>query len=114
MGLKLLPPNYIEWLPVRKAHLKEDLQKSEYTDDLFKQYKKHLGIMRYKVLIEGQKLVVPDEVKALLKFNQFSLITPVLPLYKFSRLVKMDWLVKKILLPADYTDEIKKLDVVVR
>src|SRR6187200_2931939 len=43
MGLKELPLTYIEWLPVRKAHLIEDLQKSEYTTDLFKQYKKHLG-----------------------------------------------------------------------
>jgi uncharacterized protein (DUF2236 family) len=43
MGLKELPATYIEWLPVRKAHLMEDLQKSEYTADLFKQYKKAPG-----------------------------------------------------------------------
>src|SRR6187399_2782108 len=42
MGLKELPLTYIEWLPVRKAHLIADLQKSKYTADLFKQYKKHL------------------------------------------------------------------------
>ncbi len=60
MGLKELPLTYIEWLPVRKAHLMEDLQKSDHTADLFKQYKKHLGAMRFKVLIEAQKLVVPD------------------------------------------------------
>jgi hypothetical protein len=111
MGLKLLPPNYIEWLPVRNAHLIEDLQRSEYTDDLFKQYKKHLGSMRYKVLLEGQKLVVPGSVKNLLQFGDFSLLTPALPVYKFSRLVKMDWLIKKILLPAAYKTEINKLDV---
>jgi hypothetical protein len=111
MGLKLLPPNYIEWLPVREAHLKEDLQRSKYTDDLFKQYKKHLGAMRYKVLLEGQKLVVPGSVKTQLHFNQFSLLTPILPIYKFSRLVKLDWLIKKILLPAAYKTEINKLDV---
>src|SRR6185369_11132730 len=49
MGLKELPLNYIDWLPVRKTHLLEDLQTSKYTADLFKQYKKHLGAMRFKV-----------------------------------------------------------------
>jgi len=111
MGLKELPLTYIEWLPVRKSHLIADLQKSEYTTDLFKQYKKHLGAMRFKVLIEGQKLVVPERVKELLQFSDFSLLTPVVPLYKISRLMKMDWLLKNILLPSDYKDQINELDV---
>lgn len=111
MGLKALPLTYIEWLPVRNAHLTEDLQKSEYTTDLFKQYKKHLGAMRFRVLIEGQKLVVPEKVKELLQFSDFSLLTPVVPLYKISRLMKMDWLLKNILLPSDYKDQINELDV---
>jgi hypothetical protein len=111
MGLKELPPSYIEWLPVRQAHLMDDLQKSEFTVDLFKQYKKHLGAMRFKVLIEGQKLVVPDRVKELLNFSDFSLLTPVVPVYKISRLMKMDWLLKNILLPSEYKDQINALDV---
>jgi len=111
MGLAGLPSNYIEWLPVRKTHLLENLQKSEYTTDLFKQYKKHLGAMRFKVLIEGQKLVVPDRVKELLQFRDFSFLTPVVPVYKISRMMKMDWLLKNILLPADYKDQINELDV---
>jgi hypothetical protein len=111
MGLKELPLTYVDWLPVRDAHLLDDLQMSQYTSDLFKQYKKHLGAMRFKVLIEGQKLVVPDRVKELLNFSDFSLLTPVVPVYKISRLMKMDWLLKNILLPSDYKDQINELDV---
>jgi len=111
MGLQDLPLNYIEWIPVRKAHLIEDLQMSKYTADLFKQYKKHLGAIRFKVLIEGQKLVVPDRVKELLHFSDFSFLTPLVPVYKISRLMKMDWLLKNILLPSDYKDQISELDV---
>ncbi len=111
MGLKELPENYMDWLPVRDAHLMADLQKSEYSVDLFKQYKKHLGAMRFKVLIEGQKLVVPQRVKELLNFKDFSLLTPVVPVYKVSRLMKMDWLLKSVLLPSDYKDQINELDV---
>lgn len=111
MGLKELPTNYIDWLPVRQQHLMNNLQKSEYTVDLFKQYKKHLGAMRFKVLIEGQKLVVPERVKELLDFSDFSFLTPVVPVYKVSRLMKMDWVLKNILLPNDYKDQINELDV---
>ena len=111
MGLKDLPLTYIEWLPVREAHLMQDLQKSVYTAELFKQYKKHLGAMRFKVLLEAQKLVVPYRVKELLDFSDFSLLTPVVPVYKVSKLMKMDWLLKNILFPPDIKDQINELDV---
>jgi len=111
MGLKELPPTYSEWLPARDIHLREDLQKSKYTADLFKQYKKHLGTMRFKVLIEAQKLLVPERVKELLDFGDISLLSPVVPVYKISKLMKMDWLLKSILLPGDYKDQINALDI---
>ena len=111
MGLKELPLSYFDWIPVRKSHLNEDLRMSEYTADLYKQYKKHLGVIRFKVLIESQKLLVPDRVKKLLHLSNFSLLTPVIPVYKISRLVKLDWLFKKILLPAEYKDQINKVNV---
>jgi hypothetical protein len=111
MGLKELPADYPAWLPVRDEHLHNDLVKSRYTEDLFLQYRKHLGIMRFRVLLEGQKLVVPKKVKELLQFSDFSFLSPVVPLYKVSRLMKMDWLFKRILLPSAYMDQIKALDV---
>ena len=67
--------------------------------------------MRFKVLIEAQKLIVPDRVKELLHFSDFSLLTPVVPVYKISKLMKVDWLLRNILLPADYKDQINELDV---
>lgn len=111
MGLKELPENYINWLPVRESHLIENLQKSEFTTDLFKQYRKHLGAMRYKVLLEGQKLVVPNRVKELMHFSNFSLISPLVPIYKFSKFIKMDGFIKNILLPSDYKVQIDELDL---
>lgn len=112
MGLKELPKNYMEWLPIRASHLKEDLQKSEYTIDLFEQYKKHLGAVRYKLLIEAQKLVVPKTVRTLMQFDDFSWLKPIVPLYKFSRLIKLDGFIKHLLLPSKYMEQIKKLDMV--
>lgn len=111
MGLKELPDNYIDWLPVRASHLQENLQKSKFTTDLFKQYRKHLGAMRYKVLIEGQKLVVPKRVTELMQFSHFSWITPLVPIYKFSKKIKLEGVIKAVLLPSAYKTQIEELDV---
>lgn len=111
MGLKELPKNYIEWLPVRESHLKENLKASKYTFDLFKQYKKHLGVVRYRVLIEAQKLVVPKIVKKMLYLNDFSVLSIIIPIYKMSRKVKLDKPFKNILLPTEYKIQINELDV---
>src|SRR5436190_23700174 len=43
MQLKGLPQSYQEWLIMRNEHMQNDLQKSHYTVDLYKQYNKHLG-----------------------------------------------------------------------
>jgi hypothetical protein len=62
------------------------------------------------VLIESQKLVCPDYVKAQLHFSTFSMLTPFVPLYKISRLIKLDRLLKSVLLPSDYKNQINEMD----
>lgn len=111
MGLPGLPATYSEWIPVREAHLDRDLQKSPYTEDLFQQYKKHLGALRFKVLVEAQKLVVPQQVRSRLDFSTFSLLTPAVQVYRVSRVLKMDWFFKNILLPSGYKDQINALNI---
>ena len=111
MHLQGLPRNYTEWLLMRKDHLDNHLEKSIYTEDLYKQYKKHLGRIRYKLLLEAQILVVPKEVNALLKLGKFSWLRNVLPAYKLARKLKLDWLIKSIILPNKYKREIRALDI---
>ncbi|MEO5782295.1 MAG: oxygenase MpaB family protein [Ginsengibacter sp.] len=110
MNLHGLPGNFNEWLVMRTDHLDKNLEKSTYTIDLFKQYRKHLGRIRYKLLLEAQILVVPQEVNKLLSLGKFSLLKPVLILYKFFCKIKIDWFIKSILLPNKYLNEIKALD----
>jgi len=112
MNLAGLPTNYKDWLVMRNEHLQNNLQKSAHTVDLFKQYKKHLGSFRFKVLKEGQILVVPQRVNELLALGRFSLLKPIVPLYKLSRKIKLDWLFKSLLLPRDYKAQIRDLDIV--
>src|SRR5688572_18132404 len=42
MGVKGLPTDYDSWANMREHHLQDDLKKSHYTVDLYKQYRKHL------------------------------------------------------------------------
>jgi hypothetical protein len=110
MNIDDLPGTYTGWLPVREAHLQNDLANTSYTKDLFNQYKKHLGVTRYKILIEGQKLVVPDIVKKLLNFTGVNWLAPTVPAYKIARLLHADTLIKTLLLPSEYKDQFEALD----
>jgi hypothetical protein len=110
MGLKMLPPNFMQWLQMRDEHIKQDLVLSKYSIDLYKQYRKHLGSFRFKLLKEGQVLVVPGIVRRMLGLKKYSLLAPVVPAYKLSRMLKLDWLLKALILPAAYKKEIKELD----
>lgn len=110
MGLKDLPRNHTDWLVVREQHLQENLLKSAFTDDLYKQYRKHLGVFRYLILWEGQKLVVPLRARKLLSMSRFSVLKPFLLLYKFTQKIKFDKFLKQALLPPDYAQQIMALD----
>jgi hypothetical protein len=112
MGLKGLPENFEVWEKMRREHLMQDLKKSHYTNDLFRQYKKHLGVVRYRILIETQILVVPQHVCELLDFRKASFLNPLLGLYKLCRVVKTDRLLKELILPPNYKKQIGDLDIV--
>ncbi|WP_026464161.1 oxygenase MpaB family protein [Adhaeribacter aquaticus] len=110
MGIPGLPQTYSEWLIMRQGHLEKDLQHSNYTADLFKQYRKHLGALRFKLLTEAQILVVPERVNQLLALGQVSLLRPILPIYQVSQKIKLDGLLKALLLPSAYKNQIYDLD----
>ena len=112
MGLKELPLTFSQWLVSREHHLKVDLSVSSYTEDLFLQYKKHLGIARYKILIESQKLVVPKLVYHLLRFKDAKVLKPFLPVYKIIKRSGVDWFLFSKILPSNYRQQIKALNIV--
>lgn len=111
MGLTGLPATYADWIAVYELHLTNDIVKSKYTDDLFRQYQKHLGPIRFRILKEAQALVIPSPVNALLNLRRFSWLAPILPVYKLSRKVNLDWPLTSILLPRAYKRQIRQLNV---
>jgi hypothetical protein len=110
MGMKYLPDTFEAWKERREYHLHHDLQYSNYTADLFSQYRKHLGLLRYKILLEVQTQIVPEHVRKLLSFRNISLLYPVLLTYRLSKKVQLDGFVRALILPSKYKEQIDALE----
>jgi len=110
MGVSGLPETYAEWLPLRETHLQQNLTYSKFTADLYRQYKKHLGWLRFHLLKQIQKVLVPVRVKQLLGQDGSLYITPLLSLYKLSKKIKLDKFLRNMLLPAAYKAQIQGMD----
>ncbi len=111
MGITGLPGNYEEWQESRTYHLTRDLACSGFTQDLYNQYRKHLGAVRYALLKQVQILLAPREVSKLLPFNRVRILDPLIGAYKVFRFLSLDDIMKKIILPEKYKDQILALKV---
>ena len=109
MNLTGLPATYTDWLVSRNEHLNNDLVYSPLTKDLFKQYKKHLGSFRYRVMLNVQKLLVPKQVSALLRFNRPGLFKPLLSAYSRAKNIALLKEIKFRLLPAKYRQQLREI-----
>lgn len=110
MGLTGLPQNYAAWKLMREEHLRHNLINSRFTSNLFKQYKKHLGPVRYQLLKQIQILLVPKRVNQLLLLGNISLLPPLLRVYKLARRLKLEWILKNVIVPSQYKLQIQQLD----
>ena len=111
MHLKGLPSSFREWEIMRIRHMENDLERGEFTIDLFRQYKKHLGALRYRILLQGQGLVVPEYIRELLGYKNYNWLRMILPPYKLSRKLNLDWVIKSMILPRQYQARIRELDI---
>ncbi len=111
MHLESLPQHYEEWLHSREQHLQNDLVRSVHTLDLYKQYRKHLGKMRFLLLYEGQKMILPAIAKKMLGMSSIQWLKPVVPLYTLLKRMRGDRLLKHILLPGKYKAQVFALDI---
>jgi len=110
MNIKDLPQDYKEFKQMRQLHIQQDLNKGAFTKDLYKQYRKHLGMVRYKLLLESQIVITPKEVRQLLKLRKRAFINPLIKIYKLSRSIHLDHFLKAMLLPSNFKTEINALN----
>jgi len=112
MGLNDIPKDFETFKTERHLHLKQDLYNGEFTQDLYKQYRNHIGFARYYLLIETQIMICPKLVSGLLQLRKFSVIKPLISIYKLSRLVKFDALLKAMILPSAYKSNIQAMNTI--
>jgi uncharacterized protein (DUF2236 family) len=112
MQLTGLPATYSEYLDMRQQHLQHNLICSDFTADLYRQYRHHLGGPRYQVLKQAQLLVSPREVRKHLRLSMVPWLRPALWGYKFLKLFRLNAFLRDALLPAAYKAQIKDLDQV--
>ncbi|WP_235524180.1 oxygenase MpaB family protein [Pedobacter sp. Hv1] len=110
MAIKALPTTFEDWQVMRTTALEENLIKGDFTIDLYKQYRKHLGWVRYMILKQSQILLLPTKVNQLLGLGKSIFAVLMLKLYKLSRLIRVKTILKNALLPAAYKKEIMALD----
>jgi len=111
MNLNGLPGDYTDYLSMREEHLQQNLINSKFTIDLYRQYRKNLGWLRYLILKQVQLVLVPDAVKLILPIRKISWIRPLVSLYKFFRLIKVEKAFKMALLPNAYKAQVLKMDI---
>ncbi|WP_431291879.1 oxygenase MpaB family protein [Pedobacter sp. P26] len=110
MEINGLPTNFADWKMMHEQQLQENLIYSRFSHDLFDQYKKHLGFLRYSLMRKIQALIVPLKVNELLKLGEGKTIKQVITLYKISRKLKLNKPLRNLILPAAYKAQILKLE----
>ncbi|TLV03726.1 oxygenase MpaB family protein [Dyadobacter luticola] len=111
MGISGLPVTFPAWETMRDAHLQENLIESRYSIDLYKQYRKHLGWGRYTLLKQVQAQICPSQVTSLLRLGDKSILTFLLPAYKLLRIFRLQNMLRDMILPGKYLQQILDLDV---
>jgi hypothetical protein len=110
LGIPDLPPGYAAWKVDRDIHLRRDLVRSEATEALYRQYRKHLGRGRYRLLLAVQSLLAPDHVRRLLHLNRASWLRPLTVLYPMLVRAHLRPAIERSLLPTRLLPQVRALD----
>lgn len=110
MELVNLPQNYQEWQIIRNKAVNENLLNGNFTKDLYKQYRKHLGWFRYQILLQAQMVLVPKRVNKLLNLGYNPMFKGLIKVYQLSRRVGISSFIKCMIMPPEYKKEIIALD----
>lgn len=110
MQIPELPQSFGDWEIAREEHLLANLNYTRYTKDLFDQYRKQLGKIRYEMLIGLQGIIVPTRVHELMGFKKASIYPTLISGYKLTKTMHLDDFFKDLILPSKYKADIKGLD----
>jgi uncharacterized protein (DUF2236 family) len=110
-GLRIpgLPSSYARWRVDRESHLRRDLQHSDGTEALYAQYRKHLGVWRYRLLLRIQAILAPDHVRTLLRLKSAEWLRPLLRVYRILVRAGLRSLIQRMIMPSKYLGAVRRL-----
>jgi uncharacterized protein (DUF2236 family) len=110
LSISQLPESYAEWRKDRRLHMIRDLTYSRHTAALFRQYRVHLGAFRYYLLLRVQALLLPDEVRRLLRLSSNPLFSGLVYTYGILTTFNLRSVVHSLLIPPRYWAELRQFD----
>jgi uncharacterized protein (DUF2236 family) len=111
-GLRIpdLPLSYTAWKDDRERHLQRDLIQSGGTEALYAQYRRHLGLWRYHLLLWLQAVLVPAHVRGLLRLKSAEWLRPLLRVYPVLVRAGLRAAIQRLLMPSRYLAAVRALD----
>jgi Uncharacterized protein conserved in bacteria len=110
MHIRDLADNYNDWEKHYEQQLTRNLQKSSFTNNLFQQYKKHLGAFRYFLLLDIQRVLVPKHVNKLLGLGRPRLVPLLVPVYRLLRRFNIHKQLILMMVPRPYVKDVQAMD----
>jgi hypothetical protein len=108
LNIEGLPEGYGHWRGDRLSHMKRDLTFSRHTALLYEQYRRHLGVWRYQILLGVQALLVPDLVRRLLRLRRRAVFSALVGGYSHLDVPGLRPLVRRLLIQPRYWGEVDK------
>jgi uncharacterized protein (DUF2236 family) len=108
LHIPALPRTYAEWKQDRQQHIVRDLNYSKHTAMLFQSYRRDLGWWRYWLLLEVQGVLVPNEVRRLLRLQSNSLLSVAAQTYGIVGRRHIRSMVHNLLIPPRYWSDVRK------
>jgi hypothetical protein len=110
MHIQDIPFNYHEWKKAYENQLTRSLLKSAFTENLFQQYKKHLGAFRYFLLLDIQRMLVSKHVNDLLELGRPRFVQLLLPLYRQLRKYRVHKQLILMMVPRKFKKQVDEMD----
>src|SRR5687767_13596585 len=110
LSISELPESYAEWKIDRRHHMVRDLHYSRHTALLFQQYRRHLGLWRYNLLLQVQAVLAPDEVRRLLRMSPNRLMLRLVQTYGLISPLNLQTVVHTLLVPPQYWAELRSFE----
>jgi uncharacterized protein (DUF2236 family) len=109
MHVRDIPADYSEWKETYEHQIIRNLMKSSFTEDLFRQYRRHLGAFRYFLLLDIQRMLLSKHVNELLGLGHPRFVRLLVPLYRQIRKYRLHEQLILMMVPRRFMKQVKEM-----